>query len=556
MTLRKSVGIGVTGIIFLSAVIVVSFALVLFKLEDLGKKEMDLIEVNDHLNRGYFELIAWMSEISDHIFDDWPFEGNLDYRESLLGKWFEEHGSTKAMSDENKKMVEDFASNTEALFHSAARIVKAGDIELKKEIYFDEFQSYAHAIEPLVGGITNFYQAKLAGIREKRINLQKNIGYFIIVAASITIISMLFAALAIFKGVLKPLHHISREMIAVGRGDLRVSVNYEKNNEIGDIARNFNKMVVSFRDIVNGILTSSGKVVSTVDVLREMAKKTAEGAQNQHNQTTQAATATEEMSQTITEIAQNAAMAAESSSAAIETADKGREVADGAVETINQVYTSTIGLATEIEKLNKSVSEIGEIVTVINGIADQTNLLALNAAIEAARAGEQGRGFAVVADEVRKLAENTIKATADISEKIGMVQKESEQTTRSMEESSGEVTKATDYIKNLGSSLHSIVESVQKVRDEVTHIATAVDEQSSAAGEVSSSIEQTAIISNEVEKMSEEVLREVNNLTRIAEELKNSTAGFRTGEDTEDSGDKMPGGEPAPELPEGHGNIA
>ncbi len=555
MTLRKSVGIGVTGIISLSAVIVVSFALVLFKLEDLGKKEMHLIEVNDHLNRGYFELIAWTADISDHVFDEWPFEGNLDYRESLLGKWFEKHKTIKSMSDENKKMIEEFSQNTEALFRSAARLVKTGDIELKKEIYFDEFQSYANAIEPLVGGISNYYQSRLADIRKERISLQRNIGYFIIVAASITIIAMVFAALAVFRGVLRPLHHISREMIAVGEGDLRVNVNYGKNNEIGDIARNFNKMIVSFRNIVNGILASSGKVVSTVDVLREMAKNTAEGARNQHNQTTQAATATEEMSQTITEIAQNAAMAAESSSTAIETAGKGREVADGAVETIDQVYTSTVGLATEIEKLNRSVSEIGEIVTVINGIADQTNLLALNAAIEAARAGEQGRGFAVVADEVRKLAENTIKATADISEKISMVQKESEQTTKSMEASSVEVTKATDYIKNLGDSLHSIVESVQKVRDEVTHIATAVDEQSSAAGEVSSNIEQTAIISNEVEKMSEEVLNEVNNLTRIAEELKNSTSGFKTDETGRDSAESSR--EPEHDVDEqGSGSIA
>ncbi len=556
MTLRKSVGIGVTVIISLSAVIVLSFALVLFKLEDLGKKELHLIEVNDHLNRGYFELIAWTGEISDHIFDDWPFEGSLNYRESLLGKWFEEHKSMESMSAETKKMVEDFARNTGALFRSAARIVETDDIERKKEIYFDEFQSYAHAIEPLVGGITNFYHGKLAAIREERMTLQRNIGYFIIVAASITIIAMVFAGLGVFRGVLRPLHHISREMTAVGRGDLRVSVNYDKNNEIGDIARNFNKMVVSFRDIINGILASSGRVVSTVDVLNEMAQKTAEGAQNQHNQTTQAATATEEMSQTITEIAQNAAMAAESSSAAIETADKGKEVANGAVETINQVYTSTVGLATEIEKLNKSVAEIGEIVTVINGIADQTNLLALNAAIEAARAGEQGRGFAVVADEVRKLAENTIKATADISEKISVVQEESERTTKSMEASSVEVTKATDYIKNLGDSLHSIVESVQKVRDEVTHIATAVDEQSSAAGEVSSSIEQTAIISNEVEKMSEEVLNEVNNLTRIAEELKNSTAGFRTGEETGITAGDGTAEEHVHEPPEGSGDIA
>ena len=267
--------------------------------------------------------------------------------------------------------------------------------------------------------------------------------------------------------------------------------------------------------------------MSIVAVLKERAEKTSEGAREQQSQTTQAAAAAEEMSQTIVEIAQSAATAAETSANAIDTAKKGMDVADGAVNSVNQVHAATVGLAADIEKLSSSVLEIGQIVKVINDIADQTNLLALNAAIEAARAGEQGRGFAVVADEVRKLAESTMKATAEISEKIRVVQRESDETKLSMEEASGVVEQSTEFITNVDSSLRSIVETVLKARNQVVQIATAVDEQSAAAYEVSKNIEQTSAISIDVAGMSVDVFNEVNQLTLIAEHLKDSASGFK-----------------------------
>ncbi len=331
----------------------------------------------------------------------------------------------------------------------------------------------------------------------------------------------------ISKLISEPLSEISGKIEEMANGDLTVQIDYYGKDEAGSLARSMNLMVSSIRQMVGGIIESSADVGKTVEALKSSSQKTMEGANNQSMQAAQIATAAEEMSQTINDIARNSSIASESSTDAMDTAAKGKTVADGAVETVHRVFASTVELSTMVDKLNGKASEIGEIVTVIKDIADQTNLLALNAAIEAARAGEQGRGFSVVADEVRKLAERTIKATAEITEKIDAVQTESLQTARSMDDASEEVTKAQEYIREVGESLTHIVDSFQKVKDEITQIATAVDEQASVANEVTSNIEKTSRISQDMENMSHDVMDEVNALYGVVESLKISSAGFR-----------------------------
>ncbi|MBZ0158505.1 MAG: bacteriohemerythrin [Alphaproteobacteria bacterium] len=349
-----------------------------------------------------------------------------------------------------------------------------------------------------------------------------------ILGITIALFIVLLASVGWYLGqvIASPLAELTGKVEQMAGGNLSVAIEYKSRDEAGVLAENMNYMVSSFKSTLQGILTSAADVLSSMGMLTESAQKTSEGARNQSIQAAQIAAASEEMSQTITDIARNATQASDTSTEAMRTAENGKNIAVGAVETINLVRTSTTELSGMIGSLNGRVSEIGEIVTVINDIADQTSLLALNAAIEAARAGEQGRGFAVVADEVRKLAERTIRATTEITGKIRAVQEESKQTAHSMEEASGKVETATDYIRQVEDSLNHIVESVQGVKDQITQIATAVEEQASASEEVTRNIERTSSIANDMEKMAEGVMNQVSLLASVAESLRVSCSGF------------------------------
>ncbi len=350
--------------------------------------------------------------------------------------------------------------------------------------------------------------------------------YFLLGMVGIAVVVLV--VLSVVRVTHMPLINLVEDLKDVTNKHTELVLSYAGRDEVARVAQNVSRTIQYFNDMINRIMINTSKILPVVDILKTMVDKTASGAKKQSDQAAEIATASEEMSNTITDIAKNASSVSETSAKAWEAASQGRTMASGAVDTVNRVHTSTIELTDVVGRLNSRVGEIGDIVTVIKDIADQTNLLALNAAIEAARAGEQGRGFAVVADEVRKLAERTIKATSEISLKIGAVQAESEQTMKSMGDAAGQVTQATKDISNVGGSLESIVAAVQKVQEQITQIATSVDQQSATSEEVSRNISATSEIAREIEGLSTTVQGEVAKLASFADEMRSTTSGIKT----------------------------
>lgn len=326
--------------------------------------------------------------------------------------------------------------------------------------------------------------------------------------------------------------------VAQGEGDLTKRIEIHNDDELGELSRWFNTFMDKLQDIIMQVAQSTEHIASATEEISSSATQSSQGAETQKDQTNQVATAMQEMSSTVLQVSENSNKAAESAKRAGELAKNGGEIVSETVGVIQGLASATKDTAAKIQELGKSSDQIGQIIGVIDDIADQTNLLALNAAIEAARAGEQGRGFAVVADEVRKLAERTTQATKEIAKMIKTIQEETQRAVESMESGTETVGGGVESATKAGEALQEIIHASDQVGEMITHIATAATQQSSATEQVNSNMEQIAKLVQESAVGAQQSAKACADLSNLALDLQALVGRFKLGDGRESNRQK------------------
>ncbi|MBU6953484.1 methyl-accepting chemotaxis protein [Hahella sp. HN01] len=317
------------------------------------------------------------------------------------------------------------------------------------------------------------------------------------------------------------------ENIAEGEGDLTQRLDVSGKDEFTRLATNFNAFVAKVQNLVGDIKNSIESMSAAVREMKGFAAETSEAVASQQQETEMVATAVNEMSAAAREIAQNAQQAAEAAQEADDESANVKRIVDDAIKSIEQLSTQ-IGSASEvINALEGDVNSIVSVLSVIRGIAEQTNLLALNAAIEAARAGEAGRGFAVVADEVRALASKTQESTEEIQAMISRLQDGSNKAVGSMEQSRNNGQAAVDKAQSAGSSLNAIVSAITTISSMNTQIAAASEEQTAVTEDISRSITSIADAAEQTARGTQETANTSTQLAELGEHLRQQVARFK-----------------------------
>lgn len=409
-------------------------------------------------------------------------------------------------------------------------LVKEGKKQEAQLLYLNETRQTTETLVNAAASIIKNQEDRLEADAKSLQSYNRRLLVMALIVGAISIFIGIFMSIRITKSIKAPVEKAAEQLELMSKGDFAFSISQNaigRGDELGIIARAMDALLTNLKNIFNEIISTVHSLTSSATQLSSIAEEMSRTAESSSSRANSVATASEEMSQTVVDIAKNTASIADSAKKAVDTAQQGNSIVERSVGEVREIDETVNESARFVKSLGERSAHIGEIVSVINDIADQTNLLALNAAIEAARAGEQGRGFAVVADEVRKLAERTAQATSEIEDMIKAIQNEVSKAVEIMDSATGKVQSGVELTTQAGDALKAIVKSSDELQVMVQQIASATEEMSATSEEISKEIVDIANASRDTTASSHETAQAAIGLSQIATKLDETIRFFR-----------------------------
>ncbi|KPY92637.1 Methyl-accepting chemotaxis protein [Pseudomonas syringae pv. tomato] len=405
-------------------------------------------------------------------------------------------------------------------------LTRANKIEELQSLLNNELLSNSDQMNVVLGKLVEINTAQLNQVKKdasREYDSAFNMVIGLLIAA--TLLTIVFAWMLI-KSITTPIATALHAAETIAKGNLTQPIQIDGSDEAGRLLLAMKTMQDKLRDTLQGISGSATQLASAAEELNAVTDESARGLVQQNNEIEQAATAVNEMTSAVEEVARNAVSTSQASRNAATSAGDGRDLVQETVSAIERMSGDVKGTAELIINLATESRDIGKVLDVIRGLADQTNLLALNAAIEAARAGEAGRGFAVVADEVRALAHRTQQSTSEIERMIGSIQSGTEQAVSSMRNSTERAESTLNIAKGAGMALNTINVAVEEINERNMVIASAAEEQAQVAREVDRNLVNIRDLSAQSTSGANQTSAASTELSRLAVDLNSMVSRF------------------------------